>query len=104
MPDNLKSGIENLSRMDMSDVRVHRTSPQPARFGAQAYSQGSQVHLPTGQDRQLAHETWHTTQQKQGRVQATREINGAVNVHDDKKLEREADVLGSQALGNQGRK
>jgi len=32
MPDGLKAGIESLSGMDMSDVRVHANSPQPAQL------------------------------------------------------------------------
>jgi len=31
MPDNLKAGVENLSGIDMSDVRVHYNSSKPVR-------------------------------------------------------------------------
>ncbi|MEL6127504.1 MAG: DUF4157 domain-containing protein, partial [Pseudomonadota bacterium] len=49
MPDGLKSGIEGLSGMDLSDVRVHRDSPAPAQVNALAYAQGSNIHLGPGQ-------------------------------------------------------
>ena len=38
MPDNLKAGVENLSGLDMSDVRVHYNSSKPAEVGALAYT------------------------------------------------------------------
>jgi hypothetical protein len=41
MPDNLKSGIENLSGMSMNDVRVHYNSDKPAHMKAHAYAQGT---------------------------------------------------------------
>lgn len=97
MPDNLKSGLENLSGMDMSDVRVHYNSSKPATVGAHAYAQGSSIHLGPGQERHLAHEAWHTVQQKQGRVQPTTSVNG-VAVNDSPSLEKEADVMGSKAM------
>lgn len=34
MPDNLKAGMEDLSGIDISDVRVHHKSDKPAEFGA----------------------------------------------------------------------
>ena len=40
MPDNLKSGIENLSGIDVSDVKVHYNSAKPAQMNAHAYAQG----------------------------------------------------------------
>ncbi|MEL6678914.1 MAG: DUF4157 domain-containing protein, partial [Pseudomonadota bacterium] len=44
LPAGLRSGVESLSGFDMSDVRVHRNSPEPARIGAQAYAQGRDIH------------------------------------------------------------
>ncbi|HEY9082803.1 MAG TPA: DUF4157 domain-containing protein [Vicingaceae bacterium] len=98
MPDNLKSGIENLSGMDMSDVKVHYNSPQPAQLQAYAYAQGNQIHLGAGQEKHLPHEAWHVVQQKQGRVQPTKQLKGKVNINDDDALEREADLMGTKAL------
>lgn len=97
MPDELKSGIENLSGMDMSDVRVHRNSSQPAQLNAHAYTQGSDIHVGPGQDRQLPHEAWHVTQQRQGRVRPTTSVSGTP-VNDGPSLEKEADVMGQRAV------
>src|SRR5205807_3932268 len=97
LPAPLKAGIERLSGLAMDDVRVHRNSPQPARFGAHAYTQGSDIHVAPGQERHLPHEAWHVVQQKQGRVQATIQAKG-VAINDDAALEREADMMGARAL------
>ncbi|MBQ20003.1 MAG: hypothetical protein CMD31_04550 [Flavobacteriales bacterium] len=98
MPDNLKSGIENLSGMDMSDVKVHYNSALPAQLQAHAFAQGNQIHIASGQERHLPHEAWHVVQQKQGRVAPTKQLKGKVNINDDTGLEKEADVMGSKAL------
>lgn len=100
MPDTLKSGIESLSGMDMSGVRVHRNSAEPAKVGAHAFAQGTDIHLASGQDRHLPHEAWHVVQQAQGRVQPTRQAKG-VSINDDAGLEREADVMGAKAMQQQ---
>lgn len=97
MPDSLKSGIENLSGLDMSDVKVHYNSPQPAQLQAHAFAQGNQIHLGPGQERHLPHEAWHVVQQKQGRVAPTKQLKGKVNINDDSGLEKEADVMGAKA-------
>ena len=97
LPDGLKAGIESLSGMDLSDVRVHARSPEPARFNALAYTQGSDIHVAPGQERHLAHEAWHVVQQRQGRVQPTMQM-GSVGVNDDAGLEAEADAMGAKAL------
>jgi hypothetical protein len=68
LPEQLKAGIEKLSGADLSDVRVHYNSSKPAQMQALAYTQGNDIHLAPGQDRQLAHEAWHVVQQKGGRV------------------------------------
>lgn len=96
MPDKLKRGIESLSGMDMSDLRVHYNSPKPAQLNAQAYAQGSNIHLAPGQERHLPHEAWHTVQQRQGRVTPTMTLNGE-KINDDAGLEKEADVMGDKA-------
>lgn len=97
LPDNLKSGIENLSGMDMSDTKVHYNSSKPAQLNAHAYAQGNQIHLASGQEKHLAHEAWHVVQQKQGRVQPTTEVAGA-KVNDSASLEKEADVMGAKSM------
>jgi hypothetical protein len=99
MPDQLKAGIESLSGMDMSAVRVHRNSDKPAQLSALAYAQGNDIHLGPGQEQHLPHEAWHVVQQRQGRVQATMQMQG-VAVNDDVGLEREADEMGGRAEGD----
>lgn len=96
LPDGLKAGIESLSGMDVSDVRVHRNSGKPAQLNALAYAQGNEIHLGPGQEQHLAHEAWHVVQQRQGRVQATTQLAGTA-VNDEASLENEADVMGGQA-------
>jgi hypothetical protein len=98
MPDNLKSGIENLSGMNMDHVRVHYNSSQPAQLNALAYAQGSDIHVAPGQEKHLPHEAWHVVQQAQGRVQPTTQMKTGVAVNDDPGLEHEADVMGEKAL------
>jgi hypothetical protein len=97
MPDDLKSGIENLSGMDMSHVSVHYNSTQPAQLNALAYAQGSDIHVASGQEKHLPHEAWHVVQQAQGRVIPTTEMKTGVEVNDDPRLEHEADVMGEKA-------
>lgn len=98
LPDNLKSGIENLSGHSLDDVKVHYNSAQPAQLNAHAYAQGSNIHIAPGQEKHLPHEAWHVVQQKQGRVRPTMQMKGKVNVNDDRGLEKEADVMGAKAL------
>lgn len=98
LPDNLKSGIENLSGYSMDDVKVHYNSDKPAQLQAHAYAQGTDIHLASGQEKHLPHEAWHVVQQKQGRVKPTFQMKGKVNVNDDVTLEKEADEMGAKAL------
>jgi hypothetical protein len=98
LPDNLKSGLENLSGYSMDDVKVHHNSDKPAQLQAHAYAQGSEIHLGSGQEKHLPHEAWHVVQQKQGRVKPTMQMKGNMNVNDDAGLEKEADVMGAKAL------
>ncbi|WP_158800364.1 DUF4157 domain-containing protein [Pedobacter sp. L105] len=97
LPDQLKSGVENMSGISMDDVKVHYNSDKPAQLQALAYAQGTDIHVGPGQKKHLPHEAWHIVQQKQGRVQATRQMKGGVPVNDDKGLEQEADVMGAMA-------
>ena len=96
MPDNLKSGIENLSGFSMDDVRVHYNSSKPATVQALAYTQGTDIHVAPGQEKHLPHEAWHVAQQMAGRVSPTTNING-MPVNDNAGLEHEADVMGEKA-------
>lgn len=98
LPDNLKTGMENLSGMSLDDVKVHRNSDKPAQLQAHAYAQGTDIHLASGQEKHLPHEAWHVVQQKQGRVKPTIQMKGKVNVNENAGLEKEADVMGAKAL------
>lgn len=98
LPDNLKSGIENLSGYSMDDVKVHYNSSQPATLQAHAYAQGTDIHIAPRQEKHLPHEAWHVIQQKQGRVKPTMQMKGTVQVNDDIGLEKEADVMGAKTF------
>ena len=98
LPDNLKTGVENLSGISMDDVKVHYNSAQPAQLQAHAYAQGTDIHLAPGQEKHLPHEAWHVVQQKQGRVKPTLQMKGGVKVNDDISLEQEADIMGAKAI------
>jgi hypothetical protein len=98
LPDNLKSGVEQLSGYAMDDVKVHYNSSQPAQLNALAYAQGTDIHVAPGQEKHLPHEAWHVAQQKQGRVQPTVQMKAGVPVNDDPGLENEADVMGAKAI------
>ncbi|MFN3810301.1 MAG: DUF4157 domain-containing protein [Roseateles asaccharophilus] len=97
LPENLRSGIEALSGLDMSGVRVHRNSSKPAALQAHAFAQGQDIHLGPGQDKHLPHEAWHVVQQAQGRVRPTMLMKSGLPVNDDGGLEHEADVMGTRA-------
>lgn len=99
LPDNLKTGVENLSGFSMDDVRVHYNSNKPAQLNALAYAQGTDIHVAFGQEKHLPHEVWHVVQQKQGRVQPAVQMQG-MNVNDNEGFGREADVMGLKALGS----
>jgi len=98
LPPPLKSGIESLSGLDMSDVRVYRNSARPAQLQAHAYAQGADIHLGPGQEEHLPHEAWHVVQQKLGRVKPTIQMKDGVPVNDDRSLEHEADTMGTSAM------
>jgi hypothetical protein len=101
LPDGLKSGVENLSGFSMDDVKVHYNSPKPSQLQAHAYAQGTDIHIAPGQEKHLAHESWHVAQQKQGRVKPTFQMKSGVPVNDDAGLENEADVMGAKAQSMQ---
>ncbi len=99
LPDKLKNGVENLSGIDMSDVKVHRNSSRPKQLDALAYTQGTDIFLGPGQEKHLPHEAWHVVQQKQGRVDATEKL-GKDDINSDISLEKEATSMGNKALSN----
>lgn len=97
LPDDLKSGMESLSGVNLDSVRVHYNSPKPAAVQAHAYAQGSHIHLASGQEKHLPHELGHVVQQAQGKVSATTTVAG-VAVNDSAQLENEATQMGHAAL------
>lgn len=96
LPDVLRAGVESLSGLDLSQVRVYRDSARPAQLNALAFAQGDEIHLGPGQERHLPHEAWHVVQQRQGRVKATPQRAGAA-INDETSLETEADRMGARA-------
>jgi len=99
LPTALKTGVESLSGISLSDVRVHYNSLKPVQLGAESYVIGSDIFVAPGQEKHLAHEAWHVVQQKQGRVRPTVERDG-IAIKADEALEKEADVMGAKALLN----
>jgi len=97
MPDRLKAGLEQLSDMDLSGVRVHKNSSKPAQLNALAYTQGQDIYVGPGQEKHLPHEGWHAVQQMQGSVHPTIHTKD-VSINDDADLEQEADEMGSKAV------
>jgi hypothetical protein len=96
IPDSLKTGLENLSGLDLSGVKVHQNSDKPTQINALAYAQGHDIYLSPGQEKHLPHEGWHVVQQMQGRVQPTLQANNVL-INNDNGLEQEADVMGAKA-------
>ena len=96
LPEQLKAGIEALSKFKMDDVKVHYNSAQPEKLNARAYTQGVHIYLGPNQEEHLPHEAWHVVQQKQGRVNPIRFIDGKP-VNDDPELEAEATRMGAEA-------
>ena len=96
LPAQLKQGVESISGVSLDDVKVNYNSDKPSNLGAQAYAQGNEIHVGGGQEKHLAHEAWHVVQQKQGRVNSTRELNGT-SINDNSSLEKEATDMGNKA-------
>jgi len=101
LPDNLKSGMENLSGMSLDHIEVHYNSSQLAAVQAHAFAQGSEIHVAPRQEQHLPHEIGHVVQQAQGRVKPTTSVGG-MQVNDDVSLENEATAMGAKALNNTG--
>lgn len=102
LPAQLKAGMESVSGMDLSHVRVHYNSAKPAQLNAHAFAQGNNIHLGPGQEKHLPHELGHVVQQAKGQVKPTTQFFGA-KINDDPKLESEATAMGSQAMLSGGK-
>lgn len=90
IPTQMKLDYERSSGLSFNDVRIHYNSDRPARLGALAYTQGTQVFIGPGQEQHLPHELGHVIQQKLGLVRPTGTIAG-MPLNDSVKLERAAD-------------
>lgn len=97
LPDNLKTGMENLSDKNLDHVKVHYNSSKPAAVQAHAYAQGSDIHIAPGQEKHLPHELGHVVQQMEGRVKPTVMV-GNTAVNNDPALEQEATHMGQRAI------
>jgi D-lyxose ketol-isomerase len=100
LPNNIKSGVENLSGILMDDVTVHFNSDKPVQLNALAFAEGTAIHLAPGQEKHLPHEAWHVVQQKQGRVKPTVAVKAESVINDDAGLENEADAMGLKSIKN----
>ncbi len=104
IPDHVRAGMEKSFHADFSNVRVHTNSTRAVDVGAQAFTQGADIHFAPGRfspdsspgRKLLGHELAHVVQQRQGRVKPTTKVNG-MPVNDNPSLEKEADILGSNA-------
>jgi Domain of unknown function (DUF4157) len=104
LPPTVQPKMEATLGTDLSTVKVHADSGEAQQMGARAFTQGDNVHFAPGQyDTQsqkgqelIGHEMAHVKQQREGRVQATKQMKG-VGLNDDRGLEREADVMGKKA-------
>lgn len=95
IPAQMKLEFEQRSGLSFDDVRVHYNSDRPARLGALAYTQGTQIHVGPGHESSLPHELGHVIQQKTRLIPATRKVEG-MPVNDDQKLEAEASRFASR--------
>ncbi|OJJ20219.1 hypothetical protein BKI52_17265 [marine bacterium AO1-C] len=95
LPDPMKTNMEQMGGVDLSDVKVFPNSEKPVQLKAEAYAQGNEIHLSNGQH--LGHEAWHVVQQKQGRVTPTIQANNGAQINADPALEKEADDMGAKA-------
>jgi hypothetical protein len=63
VPDEL---VERLMQADLDQVRPRAEPARSLARAAQAYSQGSPIHVGPGAEYHLPHEAWHVIQQRQG--------------------------------------
>jgi hypothetical protein len=71
IPDDLAEAMKKFVPADVGGIRVHYNAARQVHLGALAHTQGTDIFLAPGQERQLPHEVWHAIQQKQGRVSET---------------------------------
>lgn len=105
LPSNdIMSQMEASFGQSFSDVQIHENSETAGQMGARAYAAGNEIHFAPGEYNPnsfdgrslLGHELTHVIQQRQGRVQETRQEKG-FSINDKDSLEREADEMGAKA-------
>lgn len=94
----VRAELEGSSGCDLSSLRVHRNSLEPARLFADAFTRWPDIHVAPGHEHRLLHEGRHAIQQLQGRVALTRRIAGMA-INDEPGLEREAEQGPTPKLG-----
>ncbi|MCL2292108.1 MAG: DUF4157 domain-containing protein, partial [Candidatus Bathyarchaeota archaeon] len=99
LPFDMREKYESRAGFSLADVRVYYNSDEPAKLGALAYARGNVVHIGPGQEKHLPHEIGHVVQQKAGLVRPTLQIQG-INVNDNVKLEKDADIANSSLQQN----
>ncbi len=104
MPEEVQTKMENSFGTSFGGVNIHQNDESATQMGALAYTQGNNVHFAPGQynpssqkgQELLGHELTHVVQQREGRVQPTKQGKG-MSVNDSPALEHEADVMGKKA-------
>ncbi len=104
MPEDVQAKMENSFGTSFGGVNIHQNDESATQMGALAYTQGNNVHFAPGQynpssqkgQELLGHELTHVVQQREGRVQPTKQGKG-MSVNDSPALEHEADVMGKKA-------
>ncbi len=61
--DKVKDITKDTFSNTLSDVNVHKTGNNPGQLNANAYAQGTNIHLGPGHEKHLPHEAWHVVQQ-----------------------------------------
>jgi hypothetical protein len=104
----LQTKMQNSFGTSFQDVNIHQNDNSASQMGALAYTQGNNVHFAPGQfnpntqggQELLGHELTHVVQQRQGRVQPTKQGKG-LSINDNPSLENEADTMGKKAANGQ---
>ncbi|WP_235299116.1 eCIS core domain-containing protein [Portibacter marinus] len=107
MPEEVQNKMESSFGADFSNVNIHNNSSNADSLGAQAYTQGNDIHFAPGKynpgtqsgQELLGHELTHVVQQRAGRVSGTKQMKGH-SINDDVSLENEADLKGKKAAKN----
>jgi hypothetical protein len=105
---SLQAKMQNSFGTSFQNVNIHQNDNSATQMGALAYTQGNNVHFAPGQfnpntqggQELLGHELTHVVQQRQGRVQPTKQGKG-MSVNDNPSLESEADNMGRKAANGQ---